>query len=494
MNYKKYIGVAFLSLSVVGCSNFLDEIPDQRTLIDTPEKAQDLLVFAYPLANSYVMMEQMSDNVGDSGRTQNTSRQGKEFYSWEDETGESFDSPAEFWESSYSAIAHANQAVKSIESMNAPKARKDLVLGEALLARAYNHLMLSIIFCEAYDPTTASSVLGIPYVYEVENVLIKEYKRGTLAEFYEKLEKDIEDGMKLVGSTSKQPKFHFDQDAGRALATRFYALKGDWEKVMYYTNNLGDYPVGKLRTYSDLLVLADDKQAQTFGGASTPANLLIGGVRSILSRKVKTDRFGGIRAVLLPTISAAFNPYDKGYVHSPTGYTGYDIFAYKRFYEYFVYSNQSTGSGQPYVNVPLLTTDEMYLFRIEAYLMNKEYDKATKMMGYFAKFRTTGYLATNNESTVKTQTLLTKAGNADDYQPFYTLDTDQRKLVKFLAEMRRTEFYHLGNRWIDIKRFNLPVTHDIVGETTLKLEAKDKRKAVQLPKSALSANLTANPR
>ena len=43
------LGLAALSLT--SCSDFLDEMPDNRTTLDTPEKVANLLVSAYPTAS-----------------------------------------------------------------------------------------------------------------------------------------------------------------------------------------------------------------------------------------------------------------------------------------------------------------------------------------------------------------------------------------------------------------------------------------------------------
>ena len=48
---KKYIfGLLTMTLGVAltSCESFLDEVPDNRTEIDTPEKVQLLLVSGYP--------------------------------------------------------------------------------------------------------------------------------------------------------------------------------------------------------------------------------------------------------------------------------------------------------------------------------------------------------------------------------------------------------------------------------------------------------------
>ncbi|MGQ8869467.1 RagB/SusD family nutrient uptake outer membrane protein [Myroides sp. TSA_177.3] len=493
MRYLKYITGIVAGIALVGCSSFLEENPDERTRLDSAEKIKELLVFAYPSANNFYALEAMTDNFGDSKRTQNTYVDNTAYYSWKDEKQEGIDSPAEYWESAYNAIAQANQALQAIEGITTSKENRDGIRGEALLARAYAHWMLAMTFCEAYDPNTADSKLGIPYVNEVEEDLIKEYSRGTLAEFYAKLEADIEEGVKLAPGSNffKVPSFHFTREAGYALAARFFAFKGDWDKVLEYTNFLGDNPTS-LRDYDELSKMTWDQQAQFFGSGDAAANLLAAGTRSTLDRLYPRIRFGYTEPIYQATVgSARFNPFGKQYSYVVLQ-ASQDVNFYTRFYEYFVYSNQSAGIGQPYVNVPLLTTDEAYLYRIEATIMKGEFDKAALMMGYFAKFRTRGG---GNEGTVRLNTLLANAGDASAYQPFYNIDETQRKLMKYVSEMRRLEFMHLGNRWYDIKRFNLEVEHSFIVEGTKDVLTKnDPRKAVQLPQSALGAGLTPNPR
>lgn len=491
MKYFKYAATVIASVTLIGCSSFLDETPDQRTEVDTPAKAKDLLVYAYPSANSFYVMEAMSDNFGDSKRTQNTAIDNTKYFRWETEQQESWDSPAEFWESSYLAIAHANHALQAIEEMSISPKEKNEIRGEALLSRAYNHWMIAMLFCEAYDPTTAGSKLGIPYVNEPERTLYKDYERGTLQDVYNKLEADIIEGNKLVTNNYKQVAFHFTKNAGKALATRFFAVKGDWDKVLEYSDVLGDAPAGKLRNYVELNGGGVNAQGQLFGSASMPTNLLISGSRTLLNRVYRRNRFAITREILVERISSKYNPFGVGYSYDAYG-SGQDVFYYPRFFEYFVYSNQSAGSGQPYVNIPLLTQDEWYLYRIEATIMKGDLDKAARMIGFFAKYRTSG---NQDESTLTASSIIRKIVNADEYQPFYSLTTEQRKMFKFVSEMRRTEFMHLGNRWYDVKRFNLPVVHKTLVEgETLELQPLDPRKAVQLPISALSANLTPNPR
>lgn len=495
MRYLKYITAVVAGVSLVGCSSFLEENPDQRTTLDSSEKIKELLVFAYPQKNNIYSLETMTDNVGDSKRTQDTKVENVAYYSWEDEKQEATDSPAEYWEAAYGAIAQANQALEAIEKIKTTTSKEtyDGIKGEALLTRAYAHWMLAMTFCETYDPNTASSKLGIPYVDEVEDVLIKEYKRGTLEEVYTKIEADLEEGIPLIKGDNfyKSPKYHFTKDAAHAFAARFYAFKADWDKVMTYTNFLGDWP-SNLRDYNKKVAGGNAQVMVAFADVKEPANLLIAGTNSVLMRGYRENRFGYTRNEVNQTIwSRAYNPFNKDWQHLLLSANG-ELVYMARFYEYFVYTNQSAGIGHPYYNIPLLTTDEAYLYRIEATIMTGEYDKAAQMIGFLAKNKTTGG---GDHTKITSATLLNAVQTADEYQPFYNLDDTQRRLIKYLAEVRRVEFMQLSNRWYDIKRYNLEVKHEylIEGKTEV-LTANDLRKAIQLPQSALGAGLTPNPR
>ncbi len=495
MRNLKYIAGIVAGIALTSCSNFLSENPDQRTKIDSPEKIKQLLVYAYPSANNFYALEGMTDNFGDSRRTQNSSLDNTAYYTWNVETQESWDSPAEYWQAAYSAISQANQALESVEKVQMSKEMYEGIKGEALLARAYAHWMLAMTFCEAYDPATADNTLGIPYVDQVEEVLFKEYHRGTLAEVYANLEADIVEGVRLAKPASffgtQNYSFHFTREAGYALATRFFAFKGDFDKVMEYSEFLGDRPAD-LRDYSEYTQLTTQQQQQRFGSQEEKANLLIVGSRTLLSRVYGAIRYGVTIDIARARVAATFNPFNKAYIYD-LYWRSEDVYFYLRFYEYFVYSNQGAGIGQPYVNISLLSTDEAYLYRIEAAIMREEYDRAAKMMGYFAKFRTTG--VNNNENNITQNTIINKVSNASEYQPFYNVNETQRKMLKFVAEMRRSEFLFMGNRWYDIKRYNIPITHkNLIEGTEDVLSAKDQRKAVQLPQSALGAGLTPNPR
>ena len=109
-----YVAAFCAGLLSTACNDFLDEVPDNRTVIDTPEAVSELLVSAYPDANCVFFTESMSDNVTDRGNTLDPyvqpewNRANRQAFYWEDIDMTYQDSPNYFWMASYQAIAAAS--------------------------------------------------------------------------------------------------------------------------------------------------------------------------------------------------------------------------------------------------------------------------------------------------------------------------------------------------------------------------------------------------
>ena len=170
-----YTSICFLFAISSGCNKFLEKEPDNRAKLDSPEKVSELLGTAYPEANYQPFAETMSDNVTDigNGATDNTIH---DPYFFIDTRENQQDSPEFYWYGCYSAIAAANQALETISKVSNPN-DYSAQRGEALVARAYAHFMLVNFFSKFYDPATASTDPGIPYITTPETVFIKQYDR-----------------------------------------------------------------------------------------------------------------------------------------------------------------------------------------------------------------------------------------------------------------------------------------------------------------------------
>ena len=201
-----YVAAFCAGLLSTACNDFLDEVPDNRTVIDTPEAVSELLVSAYPDANCVFFTESMSDNVTDRGNTLDPyvqpdwNRANRQAFYWEDIDMTYQDSPNYFWMASYQAIAAANHALEAIAELEAKGVDCSAQKGEALLCRAYNHFMLVNVFAQHYNPAFAATDMGVAYVTEPEKEVFGHYERVSVKETYDKIRKDLEEGLPLISN------------------------------------------------------------------------------------------------------------------------------------------------------------------------------------------------------------------------------------------------------------------------------------------------------
>lgn len=479
-------------ISTSSCDEFLSEIPDNRTQIDTPEKISELLVTAYPNRTYMVIAETMSDNVFDS-QMQDSNIDNRQSFNWEMQTQFGIDTEADFWNASYEAIAAANQALVAIEELGNP-ASLNPQKGEALLARAYSHFMLVQLWSNRYNPATAATDLGIPYVTKPEGALLQQYKRNTVKEVFDFIEQDITEGMKYVTNDYKEPKYHFNIDAAKAFASRFYLIKGDWDKVLEYSEALGSKPT-TIRDYVAFNAATSAQKPLEYSKVEQPANLLVDYPNSI-ARRGYVNRYYLSANREDEILGFETNIFGKSWLIFTSSFYENNVLIPK-FYEYFKYTNVTAGIGEPYTGTVLLSNDEFFLNRIEAHVMNNQIAEATEELEYFLGSRTSGYnLATDHlteQDIVDFYPVI-----ADEFTPFYALTPVQTSYIKAIAEARRREFIHEGMRWFDIKRFNLVVEHNTYefGQVVRNnvLVKDDKRRALQIPQRASDNGIEKNPR
>ena len=205
--YNLYIILtAFLAVGLSSCDKFLDEKPDNRMDLHSKEDLSRLLVDAYPIISPAYILEMRSDNTNEYHNTAWASqgRFQEQAYNWETMTDVSANDNARYlWDSNYHAIAAANEVIKFVKGKAVgEQAQFDAQLGEALLCRAYCMFVLANTFCMAYDEATASQELGLPYPLEPESVVGVTYERGTLAELYQKIDNDLQEGLAIRRSST----------------------------------------------------------------------------------------------------------------------------------------------------------------------------------------------------------------------------------------------------------------------------------------------------
>lgn len=524
-----------LSFTLASCNDWLDVMPDNRAEIDTEDKAASILVSAYPEISYIMCAELASDNVDDFGASVPAhNRILGQYFRWEDVTETDNEDPKGIWEASYGAITNANQSLASIKEMGKSSSELDASRGEALLCRAYNHFVLVNMFCKAYNPATADSDLGIPYMSGPEIELNPKYERGTVAEVYEKIAKDLEEGLPLINdATYKIPKYHFNEKAAYTFASRFYLFYGKWDKAIECANiALGAAPKELLRDYATINTYPRDEdwtQAIQWNSANMKNNFLLMTAYSslgyyysgwsyearistgnmLIQTEIMNNAPWGRTAPSMDDYS-----YRNFYLCKAFVYLGnnFDKTHWPKLPMIFEYIDPVAGTGYRRTNYAAITAEEALLNRAEAYIAKGDFDNALIDINLWAG--NTLNLSRCNPSVLTKESIKAWADGMNYYTPMDP--TPKKHLNPLLLEVeegsqleamlhailyiRRIEFLQMGMRWFDVKRYGIEISRrTMTSDLAVKsvedvLTVNDERRALQLPKDVITAGMTANPR
>ena len=526
---------------LTSCNDLLDELPDSQVPVNSPERVRRVLVNAYPGASAIMLNEYSSDNIADNGTiVTNFNYLTDEVAYWKpiNEYG-NYEGLEYVWAHNYDAISHANEALEAIAKLG-NESSLNPAKGEALLARAYGHFELVNTFCKAYNPTTSSTDLGVPYALTSETELNPKYGRSTVAQVYQNIAADIEAGLPLIDDSYYQmPKYHFNKKAAYAFAARFYLYYQQWQKaleaanVVLTTNDVTTKSL--LRNWEDFRDV--NKAGSTNQGSRAlyytrediVANLLLLPIQSQLPTAYYTQ--GSERRYTHNVFVAETQTIEAKNVWDPNGLSGKNNYGYE-FYWFTpikvdngrnstVFFDKfpifSTGSSSRTVIVPF-TTDETLLVRAEAKIHLGDYQAALNDLNLwtskFIQQKTILGYSSRNEVTLDQVTAFYNAmaysQNTQDgltqkkhLNPSFTIVNDgvQEPLLHYLLQCRRILTLGEGLRWQDVKRYNIEVprfqTDNVdrhLNELTATLPATDERRAIQLPASSIKAGMQPNPR
>lgn len=519
---KKYIIHTLSALTAflgVSCNDFLDEMPDNRTTLDSAEKIKKILVSAYPTSSYALVTELSSDNIDDYGESNPyTNRFWAETAYWKHTTETENDDLKNTWTAHYKAISNANEALKALEEMGFP-AELNPLRGEALLARAYAHFTLVNLFSKHYNPQTSASDLGIPYMEKSETTLNPQYERGTVKDVYEKINADIELGLPLIRDDIYDvPKYHFNRAAAYAFAARFNLFYEKWQKAVDYASvALGANPEAVLRDWEALgnLPRTPSVIGNAFIQADDKANLLLqtsySNLGLVFGPYYTGSRFNHISDISNRETLRAAGPWGTTdtytFWHRPFVYsaTNLDKTLFYKLPYIFQYTDLVTQTGYRRAVNLLFSTDETLLVRAEAYVMLKNYTKATEDLNIWSKnFLRSGQNITQAEIETFYSTLAYSTEDAPTQKktlnPAFTIEAGtQENLLHCVLQYRRLLTLHEGFRWFDIRRYGIEVVryqHQLSGGRTVvdKLTTNDLRRTLQLPQDVIDAGLTPNPR
>jgi hypothetical protein len=503
-------------------------MPDNRAEVDTPQEISLLLGSAYSNKAPVLIMEYSTDNVMDNGILYEVygGNISAEAYLREPIISTGNDDVTYLWRANYTAILSANQALNVIEAQGNP-AELSAYRAEALLCRAYAHFTLANLFCLPYNSETATTDLGLPYITQLETKPKVDHVRGNMADFYAKIDADIEAALPYVVDRGLATKYHFSRKSAYAFAARFnlYYMKPDKSNltkvIEYATQAIGTDPSGVLRnmfgTYAPLGAADIENQ---YAQSSEAANLLIQPLYSIAGRVIThSGRYGQSRPIITYETYWAEGPWGKvgteSYIVSPlyVGGAGDKAIRFPRLDEWWEYTDKTGGSGYAHVVYIPFTTDETLLCRAEAYALLGNYEQAATDLNYWQTAYCKPTIGNNplpkltrtriNDfwSKMKYCPTVSVTENGSDRTPkkelhphgFTVQAGEQENFIQCVLHFRRITTIHDGMRWCDIKRYGIEIGHNRYGLPADILTKDDPRRAIQLPADVLTAGLEANP-
>lgn len=528
---KKYILLAGLAATFMfgmsSCSDFLDELPDNRTEL-TPDNVSKILLAAYPTTAICEIAEMASDNTDAYPNVFSMfNRLQEDLYKWADTSEREEDSPNALWQSCYIAISACNQALSVVEEAGNP-ASLNAVKGEALVCRAYAHFLLANVFCKAYS-STARTDLGIPYMKDIETTVLPEYERGTLEDVYKNIEADLVGGMDLISDdVYSVPKYHFTRKAAYAFAARFYLyyVKPDgsnYDEVIRYADRvLGSNAATVVRDWASLgnLDLNGDVAPNAYVDVNNNANLLLVSANSywgyIHAPYGAGERYAhgplvGVETCRSNGLWGEFSPNKAASVYYMYPWSNSSALPTKimlqKMAQYREVVDPIAGTINGHIINAAFTTDETLLCRAEAYIMkgNAFYSQALADLNVWQS----AYTRSTNPLTV--DRINDYYGSMPYYQPlsptvkkrlnpdFTIVDNTQENLLHCLLHARRVLTLHEGLRWLDVKRFGIVIYRRFISSSgvvsvTDELKVDDLRRAIQIPSDVISAGMQPNPR
>lgn len=473
--YILFINIIGLSLLLSSCDDFLDNKPKGDII---PAKTSDyskMFSSSSMISLTDQIMVLMTDDVhvyfrDPSGRVMDynsydyMSRVCKNLYTFEDDVFGETDSEYTM-SSGYGSLYTYNVVIDQVmNSEGGTQREKEILLGEALVGRAFIYMELINMYSRAYDKETAAKALGVPLELKPEETdFLKDRVRPSLQENCDQIEKDLLDAIDLLNIKPTTTAYRASIPAAYGLLARFYLYTGNYSEALKYSElclshnssllNLNDYEV------------VDD--ASQWYRINMPAD----GVDNKESVYLK---YGFYKTG--PSLYGALYPSDE-LVNL------YNKTNDKRFPLYYSYTYGEVTTDRP-VWAPLINinigvgTPEQYLIAAECAAREGDNTKALNYLNELRKHR-----------------LIT-------YEAFEA--TDSEIILREVLDERRRELAFYGAfRVFDLKRLNkdprfakdiihklekLDNEGNVVGEEVYKLEANSYKYSLPIPREVLRFN------
>lgn len=351
-----------------------------------------------------------------------------------------------YYENSYMRIYYFNVVIENVmDCKDGAPEKKQRLLAEARIGRAFEYLTLVAVYAPAYNETTASTDYGVPIITKPLDINDMGYHRNTIAEVYELIMDDLTKALPDLGDKVSNS-FRPAKNVGYGFLARMYQQMEKYDlalenavKALATSSSVVDMKLYKIKSataVSGRVVLASDNKTIYPEGNDN--------VENIYTRypPLVTGNHGAIYGSLdLMDVFKRDLPTDATDMRKAL-YFSDDLFLNDRFPGYSMWV--------PYTRMNVgLSTPDVLLIAAECYARKGDAASLTEAAKLYNDLR---------DSRIKNNVRV-------------EFTDKERALIKVLEERRR-EFALLGAfRFIDLKRLNRDprfaktITHEADGET-----------------------------
>lgn len=229
---KKIIYSLFvlLTMTTVGCDNYIDITPKGAVTVDSAQQYYELIATpmrAYYPSSFILLSDDQWVKESEILGYESISADGINF-TFNEKADRTILPDNNLYENIYSFILRSNLVIDNVDKGQGSQELKTLAKAEARTFRAFDHFLAVNTFATAYNPETAASDGGVCIMdhYDLEATPVK----STVAEVYNFIINELEQAVPLLEEKPVNI-YHPNRAFGYALLAKVYLFHRDWAKA-----------------------------------------------------------------------------------------------------------------------------------------------------------------------------------------------------------------------------------------------------------------------
>ena len=229
---KKIIYSLFvlLTMTTVGCDNYIDITPKGAVTVDSAQQYYELIATpmrAYYPSSFILLSDDQWVKESEILGFESISADGINF-TFNEKADRTILPDNNLYENMYNLILRSNLVIDNVDKGQGSQELKTLAKAEARTFRAFDHFLAVNTFAKAYNPETAASDGGVCIMdrYDLEATPVK----STVAEVYNFIINELEQAVPLLEEKPVNI-YHPNRAFGYALLAKVYLFHRDWAKA-----------------------------------------------------------------------------------------------------------------------------------------------------------------------------------------------------------------------------------------------------------------------